>query len=243
MNSDEQLQVRNPSIRIVLGSAVVAVLGAVSYWAPYIIGRTYCMRRQSMLNIPSGLFEKSSDDYFVYSYYALVTVLSNFSEFLLGDFWRTIYVACISCAFIVYLVFLTWLSNLDSKSLFFSRIKSKRAVQAPLLVLISTSMLTVFVTLGPAMILSILIIPGFIGTQAASIGVEAEKKIYELGCLQPNIRKWQCSRVSRNGAEVAQGFMIESSKDWIALYSRGASTITSVNNTEIEGIAYDAAAK
>lgn len=233
------LQVKYSSIRVLLGSAAVAVVGAICYWVPYIIGKTYCVRRHSVLNIPAGLFEKNSDDYFVYSYYAVVTVFSNLSEFFLGDIRRTFYIACFSLFFILYICFLIWISNSRIKIGLIEELNKRPVLQAPFLIITFSVVLTVLISTAPALIVTVLLVPGFLGTQAASIAVDAEVKIYAQGCDNPNYRKWQCSRLMRGDTEVARGFLIESSREWIALYSGSVSKVLSVDGLQIESIGND----
>lgn len=224
--------------RIVLGGISAAVTGAVCYWAPYIVGKSYFARRNSMLNIPSGLFENTAEDYFAYSYYAMLTVITNLSEFFLGDFRRTAYIAAFSCVFVVYIIFLVWLSKSNVKFEFVRKVEAKRVFSVPLAVLLMSAGLTVFISLAPAFVFTILVVPGFLGAQAAVISVEEDRLIYANGCLIANARKWQCSRLIRDGSTIAEGFLIASSKEWVAMYSKGVTKVLPVSGSSIESGGY-----
>lgn len=233
------IESKQPYLRVVLGGISAALTGAVFYWAPYIVGKTYFARRNSILGIPSGLFENTAEDYFAYSYYALVTVMTNLSEFLLGDLRRTIYIAAYSCVFVVYMVFLAWLSKPREKFKFVEKIETKKFYTLPLAVFLMSTGLTVFISLAPALIFTILVVPGFLGAQAAVISVEEEKSVYSSGCLKPNERKWQCSRLIKDGSTIAEGFLVASSKDWVAVYEKGVTKVLPVNGLSIESGGYE----
>lgn len=233
------LENKRPYFRVVLGGVSAALTGAVFYWAPYIVGKTYFARRNSILSIPSGLFENTAEEYFAYSYYALVTVMSNLSEFLLGDFRRTVYIAVYSCAFVVYMVFLAWLSKPREKFKIVEKIEAKRFYTLPLAIFLMSTGLTVVIALAPALIFTILVVPGFLGAQAAVISVEEEKSAYSSGCFKPNDRKWQCSRLIKDGSKIAEGFLVASSKDWVAVYDRGVTKVLPVSGLSIESGGYE----
>lgn len=230
---------KRPYLRVVLGGMSAALTGAIFYWAPYIVGKTYFARRNSMLSIPSGLFENTAEDYFAYSYYALVTVMTNLSEFLLGDLRRTIYIAVYSCMFVVYMVFLAWLSKPREKFKLVEKIEARRIYTLPLAIFLMSTGLTVCVSLAPALIFTVLVVPGFLGAQAAVISVEEEKSVYSSGCFTPNDRKWQCSRLIKDGSTIAEGFLVASSKDWVAVYERGVTKVLPVSGLSIESGGYE----
>lgn len=225
--------------RVVLGGISAGLTGAVCYWAPYIVGKSYFARRNSMLNIPSGLFENTAEDYFAYSYYAILTVVTNLSEFLLGDLRRTIYVAAYSCAFVIYLVFLVWLSRVPARFEFLKKIEGKKVYSVSLAILLVSTGLTIIISLAPALIFTVLVVPGYLGAQAAAISVEEERLIYAKGCLSPNVRKWQCSRLLKGESLIAEGFLVASSKDWVAIYSKGVTSVLPVSGSIIESGGYN----
>lgn len=238
-DEDGGLRFGNSFSKIVLGSMSAALVGAICYWAPYIVGKSYFARRNSMLNIPSGLFENTAEDYLAYSYYAFFTVITNLSEFFLGDFRRTVYIAVFSCVFVVYVVLLTWLFKPRAKLELVKKIEGRRIFSVPLAVLLMSTGLTAFISFAPAFIFTILVVPGFLGAQAAAISVEEEKAIYSNGCLTSNARNWQCSKLIKGGETIAEGFLIASSKDWVAIYNKGVTKVLSVSGSSIESGGYD----
>lgn len=129
------------------------------------------------------------------------------------------------------------LSPLQKKT-FVEKVERRRALKAPFFVVLLSAMLTVFISLAPAFFVSIFVVPGFVGAQAALISVEKEKAIYKKGCLVSNEKNWQCSRLIRNGSIVAEGFLIASSKDWLAIHSGGVTKVQAAVGLEIESGGY-----
>ncbi|WP_426944020.1 hypothetical protein ACP4J5_16400 [Pseudomonas oryzihabitans] len=159
-------------------------------------------------------------------------------NFFLGDFRRTAYIAAFSCAFVVYVILLAWLFKPRAKFELVKKIEGKRVFSVPLAVLLMSTGLTVFISFAPALIFTILVVPGFLGAQAAVISVEEEKAIYSNGCLAPNARSWQCSKLINGGSTIAEGFLIASSKDWVAIYSKGVTKVLPVSGSSIESGGY-----
>ncbi|MDX1722653.1 MAG: hypothetical protein R3355_06000 [Pseudomonas sp.] len=211
------------------------LFGLLGYSAIYLTGVAYHQAWVNHFGITSSFFEKSTTDYFIYAYVALIKICSNWLD-VLTDFSVVLSTLGIATLLIAEIALLAWLARTDFFQNTGTIISEKKFLSIPLAVLAISGGLTLILLLLPLVANIFLIIPGYTGYKAAQMAIERNISIFALGCEKADRRQDYCVRLLDDDVEIARGFVIDSSNERIALYLDGKAMILPLKNYRIETI-------
>ncbi|WP_137886641.1 hypothetical protein [Pseudomonas sp. 2FE] len=209
------------------------LLGVFGYSAIYLIGVVYHQTWVTHFSVGASFFEKSTTDYFIYAYTALIHICGNWLN-VLADPWIVLSTLGTVAFLVAEIVLLIWLSrpnNTPSANSIFSKNKKLGILIA--ITALSTS-ITLILLLLPAAANLFLITPAYTGYKAAQLSIEKNMPTYSLGCEKVEKRQDYCVRLLDGDIEIARGFVIDSSSERIALYLDGKATILPLKDYRIE---------
>lgn len=201
-------------------AAAVPILTGAAYLVGYACHRAYL----NSFHIPPQLIEKTTADYFLYTYFALV----NSSLALLGS----TNVVVLALALIV-LLFVLWRAfaylgkRIDASE--WARRRRENVVPKPSVLAFADIVILPFLYVALAgyialALLLILVLPESLGESAGRRIAERDKGAYKLGCdkgRKESRGRLYCNEI-REGAElVSRGFIIDSSDKYVAVYEEG----------------------
>ncbi|UVE18968.1 hypothetical protein NVV93_06150 [Pseudomonas sp. LS44] len=224
---------KESNISKMLWISTLPTLGALGYSAVYLTGVVYHQTWASHFSAGVGLFEKSTTDYLLYAYAALIHICSNWLN-VLTDPWIVLSTLGLVFLAVAELVLLTWLPQTKPFKAAGTTINKNKLLGLPLGVLALSSSITCILLLLPLAANLFLITPAITGYKAAQLSIEKHELIYSRDCQKAAHRKDYCVRVIDGDNEIARGYLIDSSNDRIALYKDGKSTVLALNNYRIE---------
>ncbi|HZX18849.1 MAG TPA: hypothetical protein VFF22_18520 [Pseudomonas sp.] len=213
--------------------AFAPLLGLLGYSAIYLTGVVYHQIWVNHFSVGTGLFEKSTTDYFIYAYAALIQVCSNWLN-VLTDPWIVLSTLGTVAFLVVEIMLLAWLSRPNKKKTTNGAVsKNKKLDLLMTITALSTSITLILLALPVAANL-FLITPAYTGYKSAQLAIEKSTSVFSLGCEKVEKRQDYCVRLMDGDIEIAKGFVIDSSNERIALYLDGKATILPLNDYRIE---------
>lgn len=211
------------------------LFGLLGYSAIYLVGVAYHQAWVNHFGIDSSFFEKSTTDYFIYAYVALIKICSNWLS-VLTDPWIVLSTLGVAALFIIEIAALAWLPRTRLFQSAGSTINKSKFLSIPLAILAMSGGITLTLLLLPLVANLFLITPGLTGYKAAQMAIERNAPIFALGCEKPDRRQDYCVRLLDGDIEIAKGFVIDSSNERIALYLDGKAMILPLKDYRIETI-------
>lgn len=209
------------------------LLGLLGYSAIYLTGVSYQQVWANHFGVGSGFFEKSTTDYFLYAYAALIKICSNWFN-VLTDPWVVLSTLGLAALFIIEIALLAWLPRAKIFQNAGTIINKNKFLSPPLAILALSSGITLTLLLLPLAANLFLIIPAYTGYKAAQLEIERNTPLFALGCEKVESRQDYCVRLLDGDIEIARGFVIDSSSERIALYLNGKTTILPLKDYRIE---------
>ncbi|MCQ4281183.1 hypothetical protein NA643_19065 [Pseudomonas stutzeri] len=211
------------------------LFGLLGYSTIYLVGVTYHQAWVNHFGIDSSFFEKSTTDYLIYAYVALITICSNWLS-VLTDTWIALSTLGVAALFTIEIAALAWLPRTRLFQSAGSTINKRKFLSIPLAIFAMAGGTTLTLLLLPLVANLLLITPGLTGYKAAQMTIDRNAPIYALGCEKADRRQDYCVRLLDSQIEIARGFVIDSSNERIALYLDGKATILPLKDYRIETI-------
>lgn len=211
------------------------LLGLLGYSAIYLTGVAYHQAWVNHFGIDSSFFDKSTTDYFIYAYVALIKICSNWLN-VITDPWVVLSTLGVAVLFIAEIAALAWLPCTKVFQNAGTTINKNKLLSIPLAVLAMAGGFTLTLLLLPLVANIFLVIPGITGYKAAQMAIKNNTSVFALGCEKPERRQDYCVRLLDGDIEIARGFVIDSSSERIALYLDGKATILPLKDYRIETI-------
>lgn len=224
---------KSPIASGVFWLTLTPILGALGYSSLYLIGVIYHQTYLTHFGISPGFFEKSSTDYFVHAYSALLQIGTNWLSIISNPiiFFSVLGLALL---FISEIFLLNWLPTTAPFKTTSSKIYLSKRFKVPAAACLLATAVTFLLLALPLVANLLLIVPALIGAKSAETSYKREELVFDQGCERVKKSKDYCVRLLDREHEVVRGFIIEISSSHIALYLDGKATILPLKNYRIE---------
>lgn len=209
------------------------LLGILGYSAIYLTGVIYHQTLVANFSVGTGFFEKSTTDYFIYAYTALIQVCSNWLN-VLTDPWIVLSTLGTVAFLVVEIMLLAWISRPNRKKTTNGAVRKNKKLNLLMAITTLSTSITLILLALPVAANLFLITPAYTGYKAAQLSIEKSTPVFSLGCEKVEKRQDYCVRLMDGDIEIAKGFVIDSSSERIALYLDGKATILPLKNYRIE---------
>jgi hypothetical protein len=218
---------------------VISVLSFIGYYAPYVMGLAYYQHLMSLYDVPSGLFERSPSQIFMFAYSAVLEVFGNWTTLISHSYVIPGVFFCVML-FTAEIAALGWLIRTDKINGTIDRTVKSRFRQICLSLLIFCACITIFIAAFPVAVYPLIAFPAKLGGFGADLSFERQQKLYQGGCGLDNPKHVYCKAVIGKDGVLGVGYLIISSDNRVALYQPNQTKILKLGDEVIEVMPPDA---
>lgn len=221
------------TLKFLIRAALIPTIGLLLYSITYMIGLSYHQAYLSEYGVPIDLFQKQPSDYFLYTYIATITALSNILD-LITDYRIWLSLTGLIAATLLYILALLLISKSKRLEKKLEKLNKHKKTSIALVIAILSTSTSGLILSTPIAALLILALPVQLGGYSAKIVASKEKENFKLGCKPENNSKEYCYSLKDNYNTIKSGYIISISPNHIAIYNKGQSYIYPLTGKSLE---------
>ncbi|MDB5813847.1 MAG: hypothetical protein JWN23_964 [Rhodocyclales bacterium] len=213
-----------PGLPLVRLAAFATFLGSIGTGASYVMGVAYWQNYLSKFALPEELFAKTTSDYFLCAYTAIIESLPKWLSFAGKDFRPLAIVALGAILFMLIVELFQWLERKSALRAPEAKTRSPLVSFIGRLSLYPALAITAIYFL-PLYIVFLAVLPAAVGEYAGKSVAEREMNVFKAGCGAAPQKGRTCYRLLGEGKVIAHGFVVAIGASDIAVMSDGRPVI------------------